>query len=234
MTPALSGLSGIRQVGPGFSWGDYPGLVHRYDPSNLTNLVIANSLVSQATDLTGNGNHAVQANASLQPTTVELVSGKYALQGNAVAFLATTAAIDAAAKTVFAIVKAPEGNTVRHFSGAAQSRLGITAADARFIRAGTQLSCGAYTANTLELWLAEFNSTASNLYVNGGTPTGTGDAGNSTDATLTLLSLASGTQATDGALGDYVRFNRVLTTAEKNVIGNALATKWGLTWTAIS
>jgi hypothetical protein len=243
--PLASGLSGLSAInpqggadggGPGFSWGDYPGLVFRYDVSANTenHMTVVNSLVTSVKDQTGNDNHAVQANTSLQPAVTTLTGSLTGIQGNAVAFLATGALLSPDPKTIFIVVKAPEGSTVRHFSGASQSRLGITAADARFMRAGTQLADGAYTANTLEIWLAEFNSTASLLYVNGGAAVASGNAGTGTDSAVTLLSLATGTQATDGSIGEYARFNRVLTTTEKNEIGSALGTKWGLSWTTIT
>lgn len=234
----MTGLSGENPKGPGFNWGDYAGLRIRFDPTvqSTNHITAVANAVSSVKDQTGNGIHCVQANAAKQPLSAEMVTGKFGLQGNAVAFLQTAAYTDVNPKTVVIVANSTGGVTAseRDFGGAANGRVGVLANGNRFIRAGTQLGCGAHDANTVQIWMAEFNGASSALYVNGGAAVGSGNAGTSTDTSVTLLGLANGTNPTDGIVGDYVRFGRTLTTVEKNAIGGALATKYGLTWTTIT
>ena len=242
LASSLSGLSGINPEGgsggggPDFSWGDYPGLLIRFDMSvnSANHMTVVNSLVTSVTDQTGNAHHAIQANTSLQPTVSVLTGSLTGIQGNSVAFLAAGSVSFTDPRSVFIVVTAPEGATNRHFSGNASARILILADDRRGMHASVQLPDGAYTADTLELWLVEFNGATSALYANGGAAVGSGNAGTGTSSSITLLSLVGGTQATNGAVGEYAMFNRILATAEKNAIGLALATKWGLTWTTIT
>ena len=72
LLPALTGLSGVSPRAADFSWGDYPGMVFRCDISDKLHITMVGTAVTQVNDVTGNGRHLVQANASLQPTTVEI------------------------------------------------------------------------------------------------------------------------------------------------------------------
>jgi hypothetical protein len=234
----MTGWSGENPKGPGFNWGDYPKLRIRFDPSvqSANHITAVSNAVSSVKDQTGNGMHCVQANAAKQPTSATISTGKFGLQGNAVSFLQTAAYTDVDPKTIVVVAQASGGASAaeRNFSGAANGRVGVLANGNRFIRAGSQLECGAHDGDTLQIWLAECNGAASALHINGGAAVGSGNAGTSTDTAVTLLALASGTNPTNGIVGDYARFGRVLTVAEKNEIGTALATKHGLTWTTIT
>lgn len=245
--PGLSGLSGMGlPVAGGDFWDDYTtGLVARYDASDATNLIVANSKVSQATDLSGNSRHAVQADSTLQPDLVTVTGSLTGIQGNFASdpfkrlLVAGSLAIDGP-HVIFAVIKVPEGTALRYLCGPTYSRLGISNTnDRRRMQAtSTNEADPAYAANTLEIWYATFNVTGGNvgtMYVNGTLRLNATVGAVNQDTSIVLLAGSTGgSSPTDGILGEYVRWNQLLSTADANAIGEYLADKWGLTWTPIS
>lgn len=222
-------------------WDSYSDQSARYDATDAANLVLDDSgLVAQALDLSGNERHVSQDDPARRPLLAMMTPSLTGLQGDIVnepyqRWLGVTGLSLPSPRTVVAVVKAPENARLRFFAGGTFSRIGLNSLDKRRIQGSWILEGGdAYVANTVEIWVAEFNLMASYLWVNGVRKLA-GTVGNvgGPETTINLLSAANGNSATDGQLGEYVRFGRVLTSAEKNQIGQYLAGKWGLSWTTI-
>ncbi len=230
-------------------------------PPAITNLGLwldatDDSTISTATgasewrDKSGNNYHAGQSTGAAQPATGNTLNGRKVLRFDGIDDRMTLPSgafsLSNSNATMFLVYR----NT-----GTNSNRQPINAQDGgsnrfRFIRtSGTQFG-GTHGSNTgqssvtttsetttghIALLVSPDNTTNYRIYRGGTTLTGT-DAPRTT-FTATSFTIGSQTGTTnpwDGDIGEIIIYTRVLTNAERNLIGNYLASKWGLAWTNFS
>ena len=219
-------------------WQNYTGYSARYDLSDVANMVLdENGRVKRAYDLSGNKRGVFQDDPTMRPT-LELMTGNLTgIKGNITEepykkYLAVTGLSLPSPRTIFIVVKASAHTWLRHFSGGTFSRIALRQA-LRRMHGSLILEGGTYVPDTLEIWLCTFNTSASSLYVNTGQKISGAIGGAFPDVSINLLASGGGASPTDGMVGEYVRFGRVLETTEKNEIGSYLANKWGVNWVPV-
>ena len=227
-------------------WSAYSPSV-RYDASALVASAVtldSTGRVSQLTDLSGNARHCVQATDTLRPTYSLMTGTHYGIKGhltNAYRLVASGLNLTKP-NTVWIVCKAPEGSDDRYWCGGDYSRLRISSADIRGLVGGAILNAttyGAYVANTVEIWTGFFSYDGQNpvarLHVNGAEAVSGACGSINPDTNVILLAhQTGGAGPTDGWIAEYIRFQSIQSLADRNAIGQHLATKYGLTWTTMT
>lgn len=218
-----------------FAVSDVPGCALWLDAADLP----AGSVARWA-DKSPARNHAAQASGVLQPT-----SGARQINGlNAVDFatqyltlaspLAAAGGLSAFtvcvgdAATFGAVLGGASGSFVLRVTS---QRLAVVRSNSAVLLTGTT---NLLTATPYLLYAETSNAGNAGLLNGGSEGSNATSASYTADTTLVGTSLAGdGTtlsQPFDGGLGELAVFTRVLTPTERNVLGRALARKWGLTW----
>lgn len=218
------------------------GLALWIDPSDSSTVTSSGGKASIVSDKTGNGNNAVQADTNKQPAYgSRTIGGRNCLDFDAVddtidVTLASIASLTNGASTVFCVAKRDAGSIFRSLvgvsSGAAQ-RFGfyqdssIGGGHLGFIHAANFSQPKVGTLDTNTRVLCGFRSgTTVGFYLNNGET-----VSNSSGVNFTLATLNIGQGAnSDGAVGEILIYNRLLTTSEINQVGAYLAAKWGISW----
>lgn len=214
-------------------------VIGRYDFSSNTNLTVNSGAVQVATDLSGSGNHLEQNNTTLQPPLTTITGGSQAAQ------LATTTAgyeigliLSSSLSQPFSFMivgqfVGPDGGSLALIDGSASKRI-LMNSDDRLVPSygsffiGNIIDGGLHTIN----W--DINGASSEEWVDG-TSHITDNAG--TSAHGTDLFLGPGTSAATGKdfkVAEFLVVNGLLSTADKNKVGNFWANKYGLSWTNIT
>jgi len=91
---------------------------------------------------------------------------------------------------------------------------------------------GSASDSNWNIWLAVFNGASSQFWHNG-ISEGSGNAGAFGEDKLSIGSNYTGGQNWLGDIAEVLVFSAGLSTADKNEVGNYLATRYGLSWTTI-
>lgn len=98
---------------------------------------------------------------------------------------------------------------------------------------GASLAGGSKSADTIRIIAATYNGASSKLWVEGGSAT-TGNAGLHTLTGLTIGNRFAAVFASAGDIAALLVHNSAMSNADINVVGNALAAKYGPSWSTAS
>jgi len=214
---------------------DIPDIQLWLDSADASTITQSAGAVSQWDDKSGEGHNATQPTGSLQPTTGtrtinglnvidfsndSLVIGVNATQGNTIIALVS---FDNLSNANFLF----DGNDQYD----RQILFNVNGAYAMF--ADDTISNGSIPQATTQIWMGEFNGSSSQLIINGTTQL-TGNPGSDNLAGLRIGARYNGVNPLDGVMGDFIIVDKIMTTTEKNQLGNFLANKWGITWSDIT
>lgn len=214
-----------------------------FDASNAASIISSGGAVSQWSDLSGNGYHATQGTGASQPITgTRTVNGLNGLDFDGTNDQMTLPAglygLSNGANTAYAVVVwDSDATTQRPFSGS------MTAGAYKFLKisatllqgeVGTGLSNRSVTSDLVNPHIYELKSNVSSVNM-----TRDGAVGASLGAPV-FSNMTDFNISFQPGVGDWVNgiiceiffFNRELTTAERNQIGNYLE-RWGATWTDV-
>lgn len=230
--------------GSSFSPSDISGLTVWLDAAFKT---LNGSDVSQLNDLSGNGNHLVQATASDQPLWNSSDSNFNNLPS--VSFDGINHSLEVATfvggaitqpNTIFLIGKL-DANVGLEFAfdggnaGTDRHTLyTITSGVKPFaIGAPTELAGNTDPGLTVHILGLQFNTTSSNLYMDGGTVEASGDVGADDMNGIMMGARFSSTFNGEWTIAEILVYNSSLSDADMNLVGNYLASKYLATWTDI-
>lgn len=206
------------------------------DSVGASNFVLNGVDISQWTDLSGNGNHLLQATSSAQPfynTVTDEVEFDGVLNRMATAAFSSPLSQPNTVFAVYNFVDTASEHTVydgivsgsRHLLQTNPSSLQMFGGTANDTLAG---------ADTSDHIIASvYNGASSQGYIDGGTDLVTTDIGSHTLTGLTVGSLYQNSQRGKFNARSFIVYDRALTTAEINRVGNYLADRFGITWTDI-
>jgi hypothetical protein len=244
-------------AGPGASGGaaafspsDVAGLALWLDASDITTLWQDSGRTTPVTadtdpvgaidDKSGNARHATQAVAGSRPTYRTAQFGAVAaMDFDGIAdFLTSTAFTLTQPGVVFVVVDADVNVSFNSVvdSATAGSRWDVghenSVTPKWFMFAGSVATAGEYDQNPHVL-VALFNGASSNLRVDGGAGTVLNPGAQSTN-TPRIGADDGSTSFFDGRVGEVLFYDSSLSVANINAVGEYLATKWGITWSAAS
>lgn len=223
-----------------FAPTDIPNLALWLDASDSGTITQVAGSVSQWNDKSGNGRNAVQATGAQQPQTgVRTLNGRNVLEFDGVddSFGVASFAFSQPITYITAVVPDRTGspNDMYIHDGYNGTRNASIFGGSFQYFAGTALpSGGTVVASTPYIIMTEFNGAGSRLRVNGVTQA-TGDPGGDGISSLRIGARGAGgaNSPWDGVIAEFLAYNRILTTAEKNQIGQYLSAEWGVPWTNI-
>jgi hypothetical protein len=231
------------------------GLHSWYDASNTSSVIHSSGNVTQWSDLSGNGRHAVIAGGGSNPTTGSTTqNGRNVINFNGVnQFLIASAAVNSNLFTFFAVYRrnsaAPSGNYGRLLSlfsfanndygntdgmeihTSAVTFGGITPPLVGLYRNGNQVAGSTIAYGTSYLFSGTLNGTSWSQNNSGTIVSGTTDAAslNSNQLNLGAGSGAGGGDAHfNGFFAEHIIFTRVLSAEEITAVRSYLSTKWGV------
>jgi len=261
MSPSLSvslTLGNHKFIGGGTDLPITDGLVLQLDAQDTASIVQdVPGRVRQWTDKSGNGNHAVQNSAAVQPifNTSGLINGHDTVQSTGTHWMNTLLRLSGVTTTgemsYFVVFKAPSSFlSQRGLIGAFKTLGGTNAFQALHLSGLGQMSFGMGTTNDVltvgESPVANANALTSFVAQGPGVGPGTGysvwmDGVNVIGALPYNFSVNNNfigvlhrpidgfpSSPYLGAMGEFVVYNRDLSGAERITIQNFLNTKWGL------
>jgi len=222
---------------------DIAGLELWLDSSNAGSITQLGGAVSQWADLSGNANHATQGTAGNRPTT-----GTRTLNGlNVLDFDGTNDglvlpsglySIPNGNYTVFVVNASDATNTASRQTITGESAAFIVnfgvqygpIASPNFLGYGGGTAAGGTVArDTVGHIFAISKGVATNLYFDGGSEFST-VAANTTAINMTIGYSPSYGDFWDGTFAEILIYDTDLSASDKNLVGNYLADKWGVTW----
>jgi len=118
-TDVVANWFGNQFVAPPFQPTDIAGLHSWYDASDASSVIQSGGSVSQWSDKSGNGRHAVQASASIQPTWgTTTFNGKYVMNFNSTQYFIANASVTSNALTHFIVFRKTATNGATTYSRA--------------------------------------------------------------------------------------------------------------------
>lgn len=254
MSPIINGLG----LGPCFSSGD--GVEETIDsPLELSNLVLwldgddedifafsSGVLVSQWGDKSGNADHVVQADTGKQPD-YDSANGRVTFNGitdwlqSSGAF--TGGSISTSTIAVVFEATSPQGSinaTDAIFDGrTATNRMSLFAGRENAppllnqIHNGGSFPGGPTINTNLHIYIIDYD-TLDEMFYDGGAAVISEDAGTETIDGVTLCNVpGSSTNFGTGHMHEFIVYDGAKSDADKNLLGNYLADKWGLIWVDI-
>jgi hypothetical protein len=218
------------------------GLFARWDLSRSSSLTLIDNKISQANDLTGNGNHVTQGTAADRPalTTINGVQvGDF--RNNKVVGLTKDpmhASLDQPFSAMLIVSDLDllplPATALAIYQGSTNSRgLDVNNTPSIVPDYGVFLVGQAYDQDP-HIIAIDINGVSSSIWLDGGTAI-TANAGANDHGTE--MHLGYDRLEDDGAsmkLAECLFSQTVLSTADKNIVGNYWGTKYGITWTNIS
>lgn len=220
----------------GFSPSDIAGLVAWYAADQLA--LADDAAVASWTDLSGNDTHAVQATGASQPTyKTAILNSLPVVRFDGTDDLLRTAAITLIPQptTWFCVGKrdAVDGNNRYFFdTRAVNGQLLGGQFFYRIYAGGAGYVTGQVIDTSFHIYQATFNGASSDIRVEGGVAT-TGDPGSTGVNGITIGASGGDTELLDGDLAEIILYDSALSTSDLNSVGEYLADKYALTWTAI-
>ncbi len=229
---------------PSFAPTDISGLQLWLDAADTASITHSLNAVSQWNDKSGNLNHAAQGTAAQQPlTNTRTVNGLNVIDYPPSPFrqLSMPSTLDSiylSANTTFLVTNTDNIALDRGYYDAAGAPSNVSMAlsnnatrKARYRHGNAAVSDIAGTLDTNpHILVRSYNGATSQTgYLDGGTGV------SSTAAAVTVSSVTSmgSTFGNDCFYAEVLHYNSALSTADLNRVGNYLAAKWGITWTAI-
>jgi len=215
-----------------FAPTDISGLQLWLDASDASTITESSGAVSQWDDKSGNANHVTQGTAALQPTTgTRTQNSLNVLDFDGSDFLRNGAIGPfSQPNTVFVVGKADATATTQAFvhgdNFANDNAIGLTSSNF-FMFADSALFGGASDTST-HIFIAEFNSTSSELFIDG-VSSATGDAGSGSANDFRVGARYDGAEALDGFVAEVLVYDSALSTADREAVEAYLADKWGIT-----
>lgn len=219
-----------------------------WQDAGITPAVANGDPVGRWEDLTANADHVNQAVAGRKPTIQAGPNGRPAIRFDGVADHVTGAFTTGGAlsqpTSVFVVCQLAAGSVddgnshyfmdgddaATNFMEAGQ--ISDPAADRRFMYAGAVLK-GTATTGNWEAWLSLWNGGASYLWINGVLDVGPGNAGALNADGFTLGGRVPLSQMFPGDIVEAIIYGANLSNADKNQVGQYLATLYGLAYTDI-
>lgn len=222
-------------------WLDFSDPSTLYTDAGITLVTADGDAIYQANDKSTSANHVLQATLGARPTYKTGIVGRRSVaRFDGGDDLASGAAIAEKPSTLFVVANVT-GTT------GARAMLGSTGADLEFRIDDTTNKPHIFQQATAEILIGTAGVTAATWYAlsatfssAGATALFTNGAANGTatnNVTLEGALLRIGTAAAEAYVGDIAEvliYNTVLAAANHNTIGNYLAYKYGLTWTAVT
>jgi len=219
---------------------DVSGLKVWLDASDASTITKDGSdLVSQWDDKSGEGNDIAQATGSLQPLWVDSVqNSKPIIRGdgidNTIGRATYTGGAEAQINTILIVCKMSADvhgiyNSYMFDSGNSSYRHLFTTwnpTDIHLMFAGTILDSTSIDTS-FHVYTLEYNSTSSIMRQDKSQLT-TGDASTQGMQGLTFFSGFNGGQTGNGDIGEFLFYNKQLSTAERDNLEDYLTDKWGL------
>ena len=227
-------------VAPKWFWNPsfLPGLAAWYDASDAASITATAGKVSQWADKSGNGRHLAQATGANQPSTgVDTMGGRNALSfvrgGTGAAagqWLARPSVTLPQPLTVFAAMKpgtnaVAAGNTQILGNAATPEATIYGAIGAWSMFAGANLSGGGVNAVPHQA-VAVFNSTTSQLFMDGSSLLGPGNVGTGGRTELTIGSDAA-SSGWDGDIAEVAIISGIVTAGDRANWNAYCSAKWG-------
>lgn len=255
-------LALTAETGVAFSPSTLSGLTYWYDNSDTSTITASSGSVTSQVDKK-TGVTVRTATGTARPTTgTRALNGKNGLDYNGSSnYLGTPKIWTTSSARTYAIVLVKDadptsGVTARLVSDRASNGAFVGLLTTGRLRAFADTASGNTSVQTadgaipnatpsiiLVTWAATLPSSGWKMYVNGGAARSPAVSSEGSGGTLNpngnLLTFGAdspaGTPANffDGAEFEQIAYSRVLTTSELNQLGSYLATKYGLTWTAI-
>lgn len=217
-----------------------------YDASDAAFLTLASTAITQMLDRSGNARHtAVQATAGKRPTfnaTGQNSKGIATFDGGDIlAMPSALYTVPAGANTVFVVSKRASEDATNDtiwemastatstFFGLYASTSGAISFKNRITAAGTINSTGNTNTN-FNIITTSRTGTTQAISVNAGTEATNANAEDV--GTITSASLGSNTAETlqlNGAIAEFIMYNRLLSVAEKKQVQKYLSSKWNIT-----
>lgn len=234
---------------PPFVPTDIANLTLWLDASDTATITEASNAVSAWDDKSGNANHAAQATGANQPTTntrtinslnaldfdgstdfMTVASGVYNVGNGPNSMFIVYQSDDTGDATQFLLAGTVGGDSNYRYA------MNYTTSLIQFINRSASLTYGS-TSKTRDTSPAivgfRRSGTAVTPFINGviGTPTAFG-------ANVVIDKLAIGANGSalnrhNGMLAEIILYSASLSDSDTNLVGNYLATKWGITWTDI-
>jgi len=222
-----------------------------WQDAGVTPAVLDGDVVGRWEDISANADHVNQANAGNKPTlqsgAADLLGGHPVVRFDGIndylqgAF--TTGGAMAQPNTMFAVAKLDAiavNDDADHYIlmgddiGNRDALLADnnTAPDTWIIYADTKL-VGSASDSNWNIWSALFNGVVSQFWHNGISEAGSGNAGAESIDGLTVGAYFTGAAPWDGDVIEIILYDANLSNADKNTIGNYLATRYALAYTDI-
>lgn len=228
------------------AWYDFSDITTLWKDTARTSAVTADAdAIAGVTDKSGAANHLAQATVGFRPLYKTGAQNSRAASRYAVAstqYMAT-AAFGAALtqpSVVFIACKPRLSNlTTVPFDGIAAGNRHVlitetTGANDTLMNAGSSITGSVAALGTWYLYACVFNGASSKLYRGGGAANASGDAGAQTLTGLTIGASFTPNSWLDGDIGEMFLTNSLPSNATIDQGGNYLASRWGLTWSAVS
>lgn len=223
---------------------DIANLALWLDASDASTITQAGGLVSQWNDKSGNARNATQAIGANQPVTgTRTIGGLNAIDFDGLTdFMTLASALDRTnGYTFFSVSAFDDTLTTKSLIGGAAAGCFVVRANStenvQVVRQGQAVlltGATALTAGTGYILTAQSSVAGNSIRLNG-----VSDGSNATDSAYTTNSGIIGAENNglanmmDGPIGSLMVWTRILTIAERNLVGNYLAAKWGISWTNI-
>lgn len=234
----------IRKKMSSFLPTSLSGLVLWLNSSDLSSITSVSGKVSNWLDKSGNSNNAVQSNNSFKPTTnSRTLNGKNVLDFDGISsrlnLPSSLFSVPAGNNTVFIVVSfdnvlddqnrllagsdSGSGRWVLHRDPSSDS---VTANNSNSVTGISLTVPDDISAHTLGLVR---NSSAVKVFYDGSF-SAPFTAENMTCTSLALGAQSSGGTYTDGIIAEVLIYNRALSDAELDIVGNYLSVGWGTYW----
>jgi hypothetical protein len=172
----------------------------------------------------------VQGNGSFRPTSgIRTQNGLNVLDfdGSDLMVCASIATVTQPYTVYLAYAHDTTGTTYVVDGTTAGGRAGFLISTTWQLFAGNLLNTGDAPDTNFNIWKLEFNGGSSKVYLNG-VEVGSGNAGTQVPVGLTIGSVFSAGFYLNGAFGEYVRKNGLVTGSDDEDMMNYLMSKWGV------
>ena len=240
MAILLGNFQAQAAAGGGFVPSDVAGLLAWFQADNAGSITSSGGAVSQWNDLSGNGNHLTQAAGANQPTTgTRTVNGRNVIDFDGTGdYLDVTMTSDATPYTFIFVglfdTTAVQQNVIDAVGSSNRAVVLCSNAGVYGLYAAT-LTASAVAPSTTNAGIVAsiFNGASSAMYVDGGTSIISGNPFEGNFVGLTLGARHDGNLNFNGVIGEVLIYDSALPSTDLNSIGDYLATRWGMTWTAV-
>ena len=222
-----------------------------WQDAGVTPAINDGDVVGRWEDIAANADHVNQANAGNKPTlqsgAADLLNGQPVVRSDGIDDYLQGAYTNGGALAqpfvVFAVVQMRNWAANRAAScrfldgddGVNRMIVGsqhVSVPDDWVVYAGAALSGGATDGNA-NIWTVLFNGATGQVWINGTSIAGPGNVGAHNADGLTILAHNDGSSPWDGDIAEVIIYDANLSDADKNQVGQYLATRYALSYTSI-